>query len=105
MIEQKHFRSEKAGDPVQPNADVWRNEIRSRVSRYRTRRGRRVEGAFSMRFPFPPAEFVTFPHIVDSEVVSPDHDIPVAELTNETQSTASFVSTEDLLKPEPTSAE
>jgi uncharacterized RDD family membrane protein YckC len=105
MIEPQHFRSEKAGDPVQPNADVWRNEIRSRVSRYRTRRGRRVEGAFSMRFPFPPAEFVTVPHAVDSEVVSPVHDLPVAELTSKTQPTASFVSMEELPQPEPTSAE
>ena len=57
-----------------------------------------------MRFPFPPAEFVTGPHVVDAEVVLPDHDIPVAELTNETQSTASFVSTAEL-QLEPISAE
>ena len=34
----------------------WRDEVHARVSRYRTRRGRRIEGAFSMRFPFPASE-------------------------------------------------
>src|SRR6516225_6054485 len=33
--------------------DVWRREIHARVDRYRTRRGRRIEGSYSMRFPFP----------------------------------------------------
>jgi uncharacterized RDD family membrane protein YckC len=32
----------------------WRREITARVAGYRHRKGRRIEGAFSMRFPFPP---------------------------------------------------
>src|SRR6476620_174295 len=45
--------------PVEESAgipDVWRNEVQSRLERYKRRRGRRIEGAFSMRFPFPPQE-------------------------------------------------
>ena len=36
--------------------DVWRNEVQARLERYKRRRGRRIEGAFTMRFPFPPEE-------------------------------------------------
>jgi len=44
--------------PPGPNG-VWREEVQARVAGYRRRRGRRIEGAFSMRFPFPPIEPVT----------------------------------------------
>ena len=33
--------------------DPWRNEVQLRLQRYKNRRGRRIEGAFTMRFPFP----------------------------------------------------
>jgi hypothetical protein len=36
--------------------DIWRDEVQARLERYKRRRGRRIEGAFSMRFPFPPEE-------------------------------------------------
>ncbi len=36
--------------------DVWRNEVQAHLERYKRRRGRRIEGAFTMRFPFPPEE-------------------------------------------------
>lgn len=36
--------------------DVWRDEVQARLERYKKRRGRRIEGAFTMRFPFPPEE-------------------------------------------------
>jgi uncharacterized RDD family membrane protein YckC len=36
--------------------DVWRDEVQARLERYKRRRGRRIEGAFTMRFPFPPEE-------------------------------------------------
>jgi uncharacterized RDD family membrane protein YckC len=45
--------------PVEESAvipDVWRNEVQARLERYKRRRGRRIEGAFTMRFPFPPEE-------------------------------------------------
>src|SRR5215469_15750783 len=33
--------------------DIWRNEVQDRLARYKRRRGRSIEGAFTMRFPFP----------------------------------------------------
>lgn len=36
--------------------DVWRDEVQARLERYKRRRGRRIEGAFTMRFPFPVEE-------------------------------------------------
>lgn len=49
--------SRTANDVLSDSApDVWRDEVHARISRYKTRRGRRVEGAFSMRFPFPVEE-------------------------------------------------
>lgn len=88
MTEPQYFHSEAAGDSAQPNPDVWRKEIHSRVSRYRTRRGRRIEGAFSMRFPFPPAEPGSLAHAVASEVASPEPEILVAEVSNGAESAA-----------------
>ncbi len=35
---------------------VWRNEVQDRLARYKHRRGRRIEGAYTMRFPFPVEE-------------------------------------------------
>jgi len=52
-MEQHNATAEGASDSA---PDLWRNEVQARVAGYRTRRGRRIEGAFSMRFPFPPAE-------------------------------------------------
>ena len=52
MTEQPlHTPLEESGVP-----DVWRNEVQARLERYKRRRGRRIEGAFTMRFPFPPEE-------------------------------------------------
>lgn len=36
--------------------EIWRDEVQARLDRYKRRRGRRIEGAFTMRFPFPPDE-------------------------------------------------
>jgi uncharacterized RDD family membrane protein YckC len=58
MTEPQYSRSDAAGDPGQPTGEIWRKEIHAHVDRYRTRRGRRIEGAFTMRFPFPPTETV-----------------------------------------------
>ncbi len=41
---------------MEPVSDLWRNEVQARIAGYKKRRGRRVEGAFSMRFPFPVEE-------------------------------------------------
>src|SRR5271165_6988306 len=40
------------------SADLWRNEVQDRLARYKRRRGRRIEGAYTMRFPFPADETV-----------------------------------------------
>ncbi len=46
-------------DPVSPTPEpelVWRNEVQDRLATYKQRRGRRIEGAYTMRFPFPAEE-------------------------------------------------
>src|SRR5271165_4154082 len=58
MTELHYSHPEAVVDSGQPSKDTWRKEVHSRVARFRTRRGRRIEGAFSMRFPFPPTESV-----------------------------------------------
>src|ERR1700733_574320 len=55
MTEQQIVRSDVPDSPASPD-EVWRDEVQARVARYRTRRGRRVEGTYSMRFPFTPPE-------------------------------------------------
>jgi uncharacterized RDD family membrane protein YckC len=46
----------QAGSSQPEATDVWRNELQDRLARYKRRRGRPIEGAFTMRFPFPPDE-------------------------------------------------
>src|ERR1700677_3563380 len=55
MTEQQALPSDPTADSSQLPDDL-RTEIQSRVAGYRHRRGRRIVGAFSMRFPFPPAQ-------------------------------------------------
>jgi uncharacterized RDD family membrane protein YckC len=55
MTEQQALPSDPTADSSQLTDDL-RTEIQSRVAGYRHRRGRRLVGAFSMRFPFPPAQ-------------------------------------------------
>jgi uncharacterized RDD family membrane protein YckC len=55
MSENSGLQSSAAA-PSTANAAPWRKEIHARVAGYRSRRGRRIEGAFSMRFPFPDQE-------------------------------------------------
>jgi uncharacterized RDD family membrane protein YckC len=55
MTEQQMLRSDTS-DPSQTPDGPWREEIQARVARYRTRRGRRIEGTYSLRFPFAPGE-------------------------------------------------
>src|SRR5208283_2871660 len=67
MTDQQTLRSEASGNSSPTTNDIWRKEIHARVSGYRTRRGRRIEGAFSMRFPFPPLE----PDVSSSVTIAP----------------------------------
>jgi uncharacterized RDD family membrane protein YckC len=55
MTEQQMLRSDTS-DSLPSSEEVWRDEIQAKVARYRTRRGRRIEGTYSMRFPFGPEE-------------------------------------------------
>jgi uncharacterized RDD family membrane protein YckC len=48
--------SNTAAESVQSTGDPWRDEVQARLERYKRRRGRRIEGAYTMRFPFPAEE-------------------------------------------------
>ena len=54
-MDQPSSSAETAGAPGEQGG-IWRDEVQARVAGYRSRRGKRIEGAFSMRFPFPPTE-------------------------------------------------
>jgi uncharacterized RDD family membrane protein YckC len=84
MTEPQCSRPEAAADSGQPNNDIWRKEVHSRVARFRTRRGRRITGAFSMRFPFPPTEPVAATSAVTAEQSSLELNIAVDELAGTT---------------------
>ena len=79
MIEPQPLRSDSATESGQTNVDLWRNEIQSRVAGFRTRRARRIEGAFSMRFPFLPNQPAASAPTVLSESVGCDPGNPVVE--------------------------
>jgi uncharacterized RDD family membrane protein YckC len=53
MTEQQLSQTAAEDIPTDPAAELWRSEVQSRLAGYQKRRGRRVAGAFSMRFPFP----------------------------------------------------
>ena len=55
MTEQQLSQYDALAASTEP-ADLWRNEVQDRLARYKRRRGRRIEGAFTMRFPFPAEE-------------------------------------------------
>jgi uncharacterized RDD family membrane protein YckC len=69
MTEPQYLHSESDNIASQ-REEVWRKDVQARVDRYRTRRGRRVEGAFSMRFPFPPPSETAVEDRRDIEVVA-----------------------------------
>ncbi len=79
MTEPQYSRPEEAAAGP-PNADVWRKEIHSRVTRFRTRRGRRIEGAFSMRFPFPPAEPIVTAPEAEVQTQPAESDVPAVDV-------------------------
>src|SRR5271167_686878 len=69
-MEQQNSTADSANDSSEEPNPLWRNEVHARVAGYRSRRGRRIEGAFSMRFPFPPMEAAT--RCSESEAPSPE---------------------------------
>src|SRR5271167_2969763 len=100
MTEQQYLSSEATDDAGQPNTDVWRKEIHSRVVRYRTRRGRRIEGAFSMRFPFPPTGLVAASPAAAVQPASPEQNMLVVEAANATEPVSIAVASADLERTE-----
>ena len=59
MTEQQFSHYQAADNSVEPSPGRWRNELQDRLASYRRRRGRRIEGAYTMRFPFPGEESET----------------------------------------------
>ncbi len=53
MTEQQLSQYDGQESAAESAAELWRNELQDRLERYKKRRGRRIEGAFTMRFPFP----------------------------------------------------
>ena len=80
MSENQYLRTEGAADSGQPAPDIWRNEIHSRIAHFRSRRARRIEGAFSMRFPFPPAEEVAPAPEIEALAQSPERNTRATEI-------------------------
>jgi len=68
MTEQQFSHYEAVNHSTEPAEDVWRNEVQDRLAHYKRRRGRRIEGAFTMRFPFP----------VDEEAQTAQHEVETA---------------------------
>jgi uncharacterized RDD family membrane protein YckC len=60
-----------AADRNEDTADVWRSEVQNRLERYKRRRGRRIEGAYTMRFPFPVEEEVVVERPIESALPAP----------------------------------
>jgi hypothetical protein len=56
MTEQQQVSQYEAAAGSGEPADLWRNEVQDRLAHYKRRRGRRIEGAYTMRFPFPVEE-------------------------------------------------
>lgn len=85
MTEQQLSQFEAAsGSPER--ADLWRNEVQDRLARYKRRRGRRIEGAYTMRFPFPADEETeggpsaeVAATVAELQEVSPEPDSPAEE--------------------------
>jgi uncharacterized RDD family membrane protein YckC len=74
MIEQQLSSVEASGEKSE-QVDLWRNEVQDRLERYKRRRGRRIEGAYTMRFPFP-VDDVAEPEV---ETEPPPTEVPYAQ--------------------------
>ena len=99
MTEQQMLRSD-ATDSSQTE-ELWRNEIQARVARYKTRRGRRIEGTYSMRFPFGATEEET-PQLTTT---APPEVEPATEIFPDVESEESvqFLPDNEIASPEPSS--
>ena len=90
MSEHRTLLSDTAESADQQDA-LWRNEVQAKLARYRDRRGRRIEGAFSMRFPFSPGEdnALTAADPVDVPTPQSPHEIEIKALDFVAESEAS----------------
>jgi uncharacterized RDD family membrane protein YckC len=97
MTEQQYLSSEVDHGVDQSNTDGWRKEIHSRVAGYRTRRARRIEGAFSMRFPFPPTDPPPASSAPPVQPASSEQDISLPSATKESEPSSTIVADADPL--------
>ncbi|HVP54770.1 MAG TPA: RDD family protein [Candidatus Eisenbacteria bacterium] len=87
MMEQHVSHYESGNAAAEPAPDPWRHEVQDRLARYKRRRGRRIEGAFTMRFPFPADEVVEPAAAVDiaASISEPsdifDEEVPQPEMS------------------------
>jgi uncharacterized RDD family membrane protein YckC len=108
MTDQRTSRSEASGNLSQTTTDVWRKEIHARVAGYRTRRGRRIEGAYTMRFPFPPLEpDVSGPATIAPEDSPSQEQVGDASMATAAQTSATEVASSEVCDfgPEPAATE
>ena len=108
MTEPQFSQFNSENHSSQPSSDIWRDEVQDRLAHYKRRRGRRIEGAFTMRFPFPADDAVvsaeptvTATAIAESPELVPSTTNQVTLQTGETQvgeSTAT-ISAEALITP------
>src|SRR5664279_4884186 len=86
MTEHQFSALNAVENSAEPAADLWRHEVQARIAGYKKRRGRRVEGAFSMRFPFPADEAVAAVEPAEEiaaivePAIEPEARIPEAEM-------------------------
>lgn len=90
----QQYSNTAAEEVPESTVDPWRNEVQARLERYKRRRGRRIEGAYSMRFPFPPEE----PAVANPVSVQPETAEAPESITEEPQPLAN-VALPDLPAP------
>ncbi len=81
MTDQQTLLSQPENSSSESDNPIWRDEIQARVAGYRSRRGRRVEGAFSMRFPFPATDSEEL-ESAEPAAEAPSESVAIAEAEN-----------------------
>ena len=84
MTEQPLSQYEAVSGSAAPD-DIWRDEVQARLERYKRRRGRRIEGAYTMRFPFPADEVTEDARPEPELALEPESSAAAAELAVQPQ--------------------
>ena len=87
------------------HAGPWRDEVQARLQRYKSRRGRRIEGAFTMRFPFPPEEVDTVAAEVAALEIAEPEDSADSELAQAVSPVPTSTAVEVEINEEPVQPE